>query len=43
LFLFVPFQRWHVDLQTEANIHVGMTPQEARRRALMEFGGLDQV
>jgi predicted permease len=35
--------RLHVELQTEANIQAGMTPGEARRRALMDLGGIDQV
>jgi len=31
--------RFHIDEVTEANIAAGMTPEEARRRALIEFGG----
>jgi predicted permease len=34
---------YHVDLQTEENITKGMTPQEARRRARIELGGIEQV
>lgn len=34
--------RFHLDMQTEHNIRLGMTPGEARRRALMEFGGADR-
>jgi putative ABC transport system permease protein len=33
----------HIDALTEANIAQGMSPEEARRRALVEFGGQDQV
>ncbi len=32
--------RFHVEQQTERNIHVGMNPDEARRAALREFGGV---
>jgi predicted permease len=35
--------RLHVELQTGANLRSGMAPDEARRQALMELGGLDQV
>src|ERR1700712_1553699 len=31
----------HIALATEENIQQGMTPEEARRRALIRFGGLD--
>jgi putative ABC transport system permease protein len=34
--------RFHVDEQTEANIAAGMSPQQARRRAILEFGGHEQ-
>jgi putative ABC transport system permease protein len=35
--------RFHIDKLTEANIAAGMTPEEARRRAILEFGGHEQV
>lgn len=35
--------RFHVDELTEANIAAGMSPEEARRRAMLEFGGPEQV
>jgi putative ABC transport system permease protein len=35
--------RFHIDELTEANIARGMPPGEARRRALLEFGGQEQV
>ncbi len=35
--------RFHVDRLTEENIGAGMTPEEARRRAVLEFGGAEQV
>ena len=35
--------RFHVDELTEANIAAGMSPEEARRRAMLEFGGQEQV
>ncbi len=35
--------RFHVEQQIADYIAEGMTPEEARRRARMEFGGLDQV
>lgn len=31
--------RFHVEKLTEENIAAGMTPEEARRRAILEFGG----
>ncbi len=33
--------RFHIEQQTAANIAAGMSPQEARRRALAQFGGLE--
>ena len=33
----------HVEMETEANLRRGMTPEEARRAALREFGGVTQV
>ena len=35
--------RFHIDQQTEKNIGRGMTPAEARRQALIRFGGLERV
>lgn len=35
--------RFHVDQQTRKNIAAGMTPAEARRHALVAFGGREQV
>ena len=35
--------RFHIDQQTEKNIRSGMTPEAARRAALLRFGGVDQV
>jgi putative ABC transport system permease protein len=35
--------RFHIERQTEANIAAGMSPDEARRRAVIEFGGVEQV
>src|SRR6202011_3480160 len=34
---------FHIDEQTEANIAAGMSPEEARRRAILEFGGHEQL
>ena len=33
--------RFHIDCQTEKNLRAGMARDEARRRALIQFGGLD--
>ena len=35
--------RAYVDMLTEANIRQGLTPREARRNALVEVGGVEQV
>jgi putative ABC transport system permease protein len=35
--------RFHLEQQTEKNIRQGMTPSEARRAALVRFGGVDQT
>jgi len=35
--------RFHIDELTDANIAAGMPPQEARRRAMLEFGGGEQI
>jgi putative ABC transport system permease protein len=34
---------FHIDQLTEANIGQGMSPNEARRHAILEFGGQEQV
>jgi ABC-type antimicrobial peptide transport system permease subunit len=33
----------HIELATEENIRRGMTEQEARRQALVRFGGMEQA
>jgi putative ABC transport system permease protein len=35
--------RFHLDQQTEKNIRAGMHPEEARRQALIKFGGVEHV
>jgi putative ABC transport system permease protein len=35
--------RFHIDRQTEKNLRAGMAPDEARRQALLKFGGLESV
>jgi predicted permease len=35
--------RYHVERQEEENMAAGMSPQEARRAAVREFGGVEQV
>jgi putative ABC transport system permease protein len=35
--------RFHIDQQTEKNIRRGMTPVEARRQALVRFGGVERL
>lgn len=35
--------RFHVEQQTAANIAAGMEPEEARRQALLQFGGMEDV
>lgn len=35
--------RFHLEQQTEKNLRAGMTPEEARRRALVRFGGVESV
>jgi hypothetical protein len=35
--------RLHLEMQTEANLAAGMSPEEARYAARREFGGVDQV
>ncbi|MGH7461603.1 MAG: permease prefix domain 1-containing protein, partial [Longimicrobiales bacterium] len=34
--------RAHIELETEERIRAGMNPQEARRTALRDFGGIDR-
>ena len=34
--------RFHLDMETERNIERGMSPEEARRAALISFGGVDR-
>ena len=35
--------RFHLEQQTEKNIRAGMAPEEARRAALLRFGGVESV
>jgi len=35
--------RFHIEELTDANIAAGMAPEEARRRAVLEFGGGEQI
>jgi predicted permease len=35
--------QFHVEQATEANLAAGMTPDEARRRALVDFGGVERT
>jgi len=35
--------RFHMDQQIADNVAAGMSPEEARRRATLEFGGLERV
>src|SRR5215510_6997565 len=35
--------RYHVERQTEQNIRLGMSPEEARQAALKSFGGMEQA
>src|SRR5580700_11315511 len=35
--------RFHIERQVEENLAAGMTPEDARRAALREFGGVEQV
>jgi putative ABC transport system permease protein len=35
--------RFHVDQQTAKNLRAGMSPEEARRQALIRFGGLEAL
>src|SRR5688500_19481133 len=33
----------HIQLQTEDNLRAGMTPEAARRDAILKFGGIESV
>jgi putative ABC transport system permease protein len=33
----------HIDFETEANIHAGMTPPQARRMAVLKFGPVEAI
>jgi predicted permease len=35
--------RYHIERETEQNIRLGMSPEEARRAALRSFGGVEQA
>ena len=35
--------RFHIDRQAEKNLRAGMTPDEARRRAFVQFGGIERT
>ncbi len=35
--------RFHLEEQVRENIAAGMSPEQARREAMLEFGGLDQI
>jgi hypothetical protein len=35
--------RFHLERQVAENVGAGMTPEEARRAAMREFGGVEQV
>jgi hypothetical protein len=35
--------RFHIEELADANIAAGMSPQEARRQAQLEFGGREQI
>src|SRR5580658_2795097 len=35
--------RFHVERSVERNIAAGMTPEEARRQAMIEFGGVERA
>jgi predicted permease len=34
--------RFHLEMQTEQNLRAGMSPRDARRRALVTFGGVEK-
>src|SRR5580704_6540137 len=33
--------RFHIEKQTEKNVAAGMRPEEARRQAVLQFGGVE--
>jgi putative ABC transport system permease protein len=33
--------RFHIEMETEKNLRAGMSPEEARRRAVLAFGGVE--
>jgi predicted permease len=33
--------RYHIEMETQRNVQAGLRPEEARRRALIQFGGLE--
>lgn len=35
--------RFHLEMETQTNIDAGMSPSEARRRAMIAFGGVEQM
>lgn len=35
--------RFHIDRETEKNVRAGMVPDEARRQALIKFGGVERA
>ena len=35
--------QFHLDMQTEKNVRLGMSPEEARRAALVRFGGTERI
>src|SRR5690348_10725483 len=35
--------RFHLDMETQKNVRAGMSPRDARRVALMAFGGVDRT
>jgi predicted permease len=34
--------RFHIEMETEKNVRAGMSPREARRRAMIAFGGVER-
>jgi putative ABC transport system permease protein len=35
--------RFHLDMETEKNVRNGMSPEDARRKAVVDFGGVEQA
>jgi putative ABC transport system permease protein len=35
--------RFHLEMETATNVERGMSPEEARRKALLDFGGVEKV